>query len=224
MNPVLRKVLSQGPLLCRVRSCTQQLPVWGGVALTQERQYKGAPTEGIGRWKHLLPKEVQKKKYDKHQMQSIMAATSTAYGTLNVNVSGYDMTTVEHYAQYIHNLCIRLGVSVAESYALPTQSTEVMLMPEHGTKMHVDSILKTHRRVIQVLQAQVESSGDGVFSGAVWLLSSLKAKLCPILMDMLMKNQPEGVQLSVKEHTQADFQARFKSRPELEGLLAQISQ
>nr|XP_057923375.1 39S ribosomal protein L48, mitochondrial isoform X3 [Doryrhamphus excisus] len=205
MNPVLRKqVLSQGPLLCRVRSCTQQLPVWGGVALTQERQYKGAPTEGIGRWKHLLPKEVQKKKYDKHQMQSIMAATSTAYGTLNVNVSGYDMTTVEHYAQYIHNLCIRLGVSVAESYALPTQSTEVMLMPEHGTKMHVDSILKTHRRVIQ--------------------LSSLKAKLCPILMDMLMKNQPEGVQLSVKEHTQADFQARFKSRPELEGLLAQISQ
>lgn len=36
------------------------------------------------------------------------------------------------------------------SYALPTKSTEVMLMPEQGTKMYVDAILKTHERVIQV--------------------------------------------------------------------------
>ncbi|XP_061815045.1 large ribosomal subunit protein mL48 isoform X1 [Nerophis lumbriciformis] len=205
MNPVLRKqVLRQATLLCRVQTCTHQLPVWGGVACTQERQYKGASTEGIGRWKHLLPKEVQGKKYVKHQMQSITAATSTAYGTLNINVSGYDMTTVEHYSQYIHNLCIRLGISVAESYALPTQSTEVMLMQEHGTKLYVDSILKTHKRVIQ--------------------LSSLKASMCPIMMDVLLKNLPEGVQLTVREHTEADYQARFKSRPDLDCLLAQIRQ
>ncbi|TNN49884.1 39S ribosomal protein L48, mitochondrial [Liparis tanakae] len=58
-------------------------------------------------------------------------------------------------------------------YALPTKSTEVMLMPEQGTKMFVDAVLKTHWRVIQ--------------------------------------------------HTVADFQARFKGRPDLEGLIAQIS-
>lgn len=55
-----------------------------------------------------------KKKKDKHQMKQITAATQTAYGTLNVKVSGYDMTMVEHYSQYIHNLCNRLGVGVAE--------------------------------------------------------------------------------------------------------------
>ncbi|XP_051920015.1 39S ribosomal protein L48, mitochondrial isoform X1 [Hippocampus zosterae] len=204
MNPVLRKqVLSQALLLCRAPACSQ-LTAWGGVAQTQERRYRGSRTEGIGRWRHLLSREAPKKKKDKHQMQSITAPTSVAYGTLNVNVSGYDMTVVEHYAQYIHNLCNRLGISVAESYALPTQSTEVMLMQESGTKMYVDSLLKTHKRVIQ--------------------LSSLKATLCPVLMDVLVKNQPEGVNLSVKEHTEADFLARFKARPELEGLVAQIGQ
>ncbi|KAM7366467.1 hypothetical protein PAMP_015905 [Pampus punctatissimus] len=55
-------------------------------------------------------------------------------------------------------------------------------------------------------------------------LSSLNAALCPIFMDILLKNQPEGVQLSVKEHTEAVYQARFKARPELEGLISQMNQ
>ncbi|KAG8005992.1 39S ribosomal protein L48 [Nibea albiflora] len=143
-----------------------------------------------------------KKKKDRQQMKSIMAATETAYGTLNVKVSGFDMTMVEHYSQYIHNLCNRFGIKVAECYALPTKTTEVMLMQEQGTKMYVDSILKTHERVVQ--------------------LSSLNAALCPVFMEVVLKNQPEGVQLSVKEHTEADFHSRFKARPELEGLIAQM--
>lgn len=49
-------------------------------------------------------------------MKQITAATDTAYGTLNVKVSGYDMTVVEHYSQYIHNLCNRLGIKVAERW------------------------------------------------------------------------------------------------------------
>lgn len=47
-------------------------------------------------------------------MKPIIAATNTAYGTLNVKVSGYDMTLVEHYSQYIHNLCNRLKIKVSE--------------------------------------------------------------------------------------------------------------
>lgn len=47
-------------------------------------------------------------------MKQIKAATNTAYGVLNVSVSGYDMTLVEHYAQYIHNFCNRFSVSVEE--------------------------------------------------------------------------------------------------------------
>ncbi|TSM28197.1 39S ribosomal protein L48, mitochondrial [Bagarius yarrelli] len=168
-----------------------------------ERQYRSMPTHGIGRYKYLLPKGTLKKKKEKVQMKEIEAATDTEYGVLNVTVSGYDMTLVEHYAQYIHKLCSHLHIKVTESYALPTKSTEVMVMPEQGTKMYVDAILKTHERVVQV--------------------SKMKATLAPVLLEVLLKHQPEGVQLSLTEHTEAEYKARFKARPELEGLLAKIS-
>uniref|UniRef100_A0A3B3V524 Large ribosomal subunit protein mL48 n=1 Tax=Poecilia latipinna TaxID=48699 RepID=A0A3B3V524_9TELE len=174
-----------------------------GTAAINERQYRDMPTHGIGRWRHLLLKQPKKKK-DRNQQKELVSATDTAYGTLNVTVSGYDMTVVEHYSQYIHNFCNRLNIKVAESYALPTKSTEVLLMQEQGNKTYVDAVLKTHRRVVQ--------------------LSSLNASLCPVFMDVILKNQPEGVQLSVQEQTEADYQARFKARPELEGLVAQINQ
>ncbi|KAK1890379.1 39S ribosomal protein L48 mitochondrial [Dissostichus eleginoides] len=76
-------------------------------------------------------------------------------------------------------------------------------MQEQGTKMSVDSFLKTHNRVVQ--------------------LRSLSATLCPIFLEVLLKNPPEGVQLCVQEHTEVDYKARFKGRPELEGLKAKIS-
>lgn len=212
MNPVLRKlqvsvaqqalVLNQTFTSCRATPSIRH-PVWCTTS-ANERQYKSMPTHGIGRWRHLLVKQAPKKKRDRLQMKPIVSATNTAYGTLNVKLSGYDMTVVEHYSQYVHNLCNRLGIKVAESYALPTKTTEVLLIQEKGTKTYTDAFLKTHERVVQV--------------------SSLNAALCPVFMDVLLKNQPEGVQLSVKEHTEADYHARFKARPELEGLMAQINQ
>ncbi|XP_074518142.1 large ribosomal subunit protein mL48 [Halichoeres trimaculatus] len=191
-------VLNQALTLCRVSPCIQP-PVW---ACLNTRQYRSMPTHGIGRWRHLVAKEPLRKKKDKPQMKPILPATNTAYGTLNVILSGYDMTVVEHFSQYIHNLCNRLNIKVSDSYGLPTKNMEVMLMQEQGTKMYVEAVLKTHQRVVQ--------------------LSSLNASLSPVFMDVLLKNQPEGVQLSVKEHTEADFHNRFKARPELEGLLAQM--
>ncbi|KAF7229874.1 large ribosomal subunit protein mL48 [Nothobranchius furzeri] len=195
-------VLSQALTSCRVMPSIQH-PVCCTTSVNK-RLYRSRATHGIGRWKFLLPKEAPKKKRDKLQMKPIVMATNTTYGTLNVTVSGYDMTAVEHYSQYIHNLCNRLGVKVSESYALPTKTTEVMLVQDQGAKSYVEAVLKTHQRVIQ--------------------LSSLDATLCPVFMEVLLQNQPEGVQLAVKEHTEADFHARFKSRPELDGLIAQINQ
>ncbi|XP_058481391.1 39S ribosomal protein L48, mitochondrial [Solea solea] len=211
MNFVFRKlqasftqqafVFSQTLPVCRAAPSVQ-CPAWGA-AFVNERQHHSMPTHEIGRWKHLMKKRVQKKKKDRFQMKPIVAATDSAYGTLNVQVSGYDMTLVEHYTQYIHNLCNQLGINVGLCYALPTKTMEVMLMQEKGTKMYVDAVLKTHERVVQLI--------------------SLDTTLCPVLMDVVLKNQPEGVKLSVKEFTEADFKDRFKERPEMRELMSQIN-
>uniref|UniRef100_A0A3B1J692 Large ribosomal subunit protein mL48 n=1 Tax=Astyanax mexicanus TaxID=7994 RepID=A0A3B1J692_ASTMX len=195
------RALAQALSLIRAPLLKQQIPL--GFLFSADRQYKSMPTHGIGRYRFLLPKEQVKKKKEKPQVKAIKAATGTQYGVLNVVVSGYDMTLVEHYSQYVHNLCNRLDIKVEESYALPTKSMEVMVMPEQGTKMYVDVVLKTHERVVQI--------------------SEMKASLTSIFMEILLKNQPEGVQLSVKEHTEADYQCRFKARPEIDSLIAQMS-
>ncbi|KAJ1120339.1 hypothetical protein NDU88_008511 [Pleurodeles waltl] len=197
-------IVGQAAVLSR-SSAQKLLPLSpaGGDWPSGRRHYKSRPTHGIGRYKHLLIEEAPKKKKEKVQMKEISAGTDLEFGVLNILVSGYDMTLVEHYAQYVHCLCNRLNVKVEESYGLPTKSMEVMMMPEQGSKMYLDAVLTTHERIVQI--------------------SHLSPTLAPILLEVLQRNQPEGVKIEVKEHTEADYQMRFKARPELEGLMAQVT-
>ncbi|MGH0179331.1 UNVERIFIED_CONTAM: hypothetical protein FKN15_001715, partial [Acipenser sinensis] len=181
----------------------------GCVLQSSERQYRSMPTHGIGRYKYLLPKEVPKKKKEKLQVKAIKTGTDTEYGVLNVQVSGHDMTIVEHYSQYVHNLCNRLKIKVDESYALPTKCTEVMLLQEQGTKMFADAVLSTHERIVQLsglsstlapvfLEVLLRNQPEGV-QLSIKELSGLSSTLAPVFLEVLLRNQPEGVQLSIKE-------------------------
>ncbi|XP_035426269.1 39S ribosomal protein L48, mitochondrial isoform X1 [Cygnus atratus] len=175
----------------------------GGALVSCHRQYKSRPTHGIGKYKHLLPKEVPKRKKDKVQMKEINAGTEYEYGDVNIQMTSYDMCLVERFAQYVHKLCNQFSIRVSESYATPTKTNEVLFLEERGSKMQLDAVLTTHQRVIQV--------------------SGLSSTFAPILLEIVQSNQPEGVHLLVKEHTEADFKSRLKARPELEELLAQMS-
>ncbi|NWY59747.1 RM48 protein, partial [Chionis minor] len=94
--------------------------------------------------------QAPKKKKDKVQMKEINAGTEHEYGDVNIQMTSYDMCLVEHFAQYVHKLCNRLGVKVNESYAMPTKTNEVLYLEERGSKMQLDAVLTTHQRVVQV--------------------------------------------------------------------------
>uniref|UniRef100_A0A2K6C7X2 Mitochondrial ribosomal protein L48 n=1 Tax=Macaca nemestrina TaxID=9545 RepID=A0A2K6C7X2_MACNE len=51
----------------------------------------------------------------------------------------------------------------------------------------------------------------------------LHATFAEIFLEIIQSNLPEGVRLSVKEHTEEDFKGRFKARPELEELLTKLN-
>lgn len=84
-------------------------------------------------------------------------------------------------------------------------------MQEQGTKMFVDAVLKTHERVVQVRMFELPSASPEGGSDRpparltpflcplLVQLSSLEAAACPVLLDVLLQNQPEGVELSVSE-------------------------
>ncbi|XP_027515857.1 39S ribosomal protein L48, mitochondrial isoform X2 [Corapipo altera] len=174
----------------------------GAALLSCHRSYKSRPTHGIGRYKYLLPAETPKKKKDRVQMKEINPGTEFEYGDVNIQMTSYDMCLVEHFAQYVHRLCNRLSIKVNESYAMPTKTNEVLFLEEKGSKMQLDAVLTTHQRVVQI--------------------SGLSSTFAPILLEVIQSNQPEGVHLLIKQHTEADFKSRLKARPELEELLAQI--
>ncbi|XP_037377953.1 39S ribosomal protein L48, mitochondrial [Talpa occidentalis] len=175
----------------------------GGILLSTSRQYRSKPTHGIGRYKHLIKEQEPKKKRGKVEVRPINLGTDYEYGVLNVHLTAYDMALAESYAQYVHNLCNRLSIKVEESYAMPTKTMEVLRLPDQGNKMFLDSVLTTHERVIQI--------------------SGLSATFAEIFLEIIQNNLPEGVRLSVKEHTEEDFKGRFKARPELEELLAKLN-
>ncbi|XP_058543801.1 large ribosomal subunit protein mL48 isoform X5 [Neofelis nebulosa] len=199
------------------------IKIFGGILLSTSRHYKTKPTHGIGRYKHLVKAQEigpllswtdpgssdgresfqPKKKRGKVEVRPINLGTDYEYGVLNIHLTAYDMALAESYAQYVHNLCNHLSIKVEESYAMPTKTMEVLRLQDQGSKMFLDSVLTTHERVVQI--------------------SGLSATFAEIFLEIIQSNLPEGVRLSVKEHTEEDFKGRFKARPELEELLAKLN-
>ncbi|XP_056417174.1 39S ribosomal protein L48, mitochondrial isoform X2 [Hyla sarda] len=197
-GPLLRSTAA----LCRITGNSGLRSSDHGFRIEDRRSYKSQPTHGIGRYRFLLPPEVDQKKKGKLLKKEIKQGTEYEYGVVNFQVSGYNMLYVEHFTQYLHNFFNQMSIKVEESYAKPTKTKESLLLPDVGNKMFVDSVLTIHERVVQV--------------------SGLSATLAPIIVEVFTMNQPEGVNLLVKEHTEVDYLERFKARPDLENLRASM--
>ncbi|XP_066444440.1 large ribosomal subunit protein mL48 [Eleutherodactylus coqui] len=204
MLPVRGAPLLRGAaaLCSRITGHNGLLSGENGFRIEDRRSYKSQPTHGIGRYRFLLPPEMDDKMMKKAKLQKkeIKEGTEYEYGMLNFQVSGHNMLYVEHFTAYMHNFFNQMSVTVEESYAKPTKTIQVDLMADVGNKMFVDSVLTVHERVVQV--------------------SGLSATLAQIIIEVFTMNQPEGVTLLIKEHTEADYLDRFKARPDLDNLKA----
>uniref|UniRef100_A0A2K5KAI0 Small ribosomal subunit protein uS10 domain-containing protein n=1 Tax=Colobus angolensis palliatus TaxID=336983 RepID=A0A2K5KAI0_COLAP len=140
-----------------------------------------------------LIKAEEPKEKGKVEARLIHLGTDDEYGILTIHLTAYDMTLAESCAQYVHNLCNSVSIKVEESYVMPAKTIEVLWLQDQGSKMFLDSI------------------------------NGLRATFAEIFLEIIQSNLPEGVRLSVKEHTEEDFKGRFTARPELEELLAKLN-
>lgn len=126
----------------------------------------------------------------------------TVHEVLNVISYGYDCTSVEHYAQYVHNLAKNMSLKIFDSYALPSKTTLVHAIQAAGLKEKdkiKDYKLTTHQRVLQI--------------------QDLPSKKASLLLDLLQVNLPEGVSLRIEPHTQEHYKERFIRKEIPESLL-----
>ncbi|XP_068151475.1 large ribosomal subunit protein mL48 [Drosophila tropicalis] len=109
------------------------------------------------------------------------------YESLNVQIKGYDYPILESYQRFLHGLAEYLDLDVSDCYALPPQHTQVQRLRPNSTVIEAEYKLTTYERSLQ--------------------LSNVDAPVYPQFLRIAQAALPEGVQLSVHEHTD-DFEER----------------
>jgi len=123
---------------------------------------------------------------------------------LNVQMCGYDFTLLESYQSFVHNLCENMGVDVQECWATPSRSFDVKTYQEGGTVVKDTYSINMFERNVQI--------------------HSIRSIDLPMLIYLLRHTIPEGVRLSVHEHEEEHFEARFIPDPFIEGIKKEIAE
>ncbi|XP_078001173.1 large ribosomal subunit protein mL48-like [Glandiceps talaboti] len=140
-----------------------------------------------------LPWLLQQRTWCSADSDDALEGNEYLYPTLNMRVTGHDCTTVEHYAQQLHNLTKCLDVEVSDSYALPTKTVIVSTFQRPGEKRKpANYALKTFERVVQV--------------------NDLLATKSSILFEMMQYYMPQGLTVKVEEHTEEHQENRYVKR------------
>lgn len=123
---------------------------------------------------------------------------------LNVQLCGYDFTVLESYQSFVHRTCENMGVDVEECWATPCRSIDVKTYQEGGTIVKDTYSINMFERNVQI--------------------HSIRSIDLPMLLYLLRHTIPEGVRLSVHEHEEEHFEARFIPDPFIDGIKKEISE
>jgi len=117
----------------------------------------------------------------------------TVHNRLNIQVKGYDFDVLESYQSYIHNLAENIGIDVGDAWATPCTSFAAHTYAPQSTKVSSSFSMNLYERNVQIVDVQTTD--------------------LPVLIDALRKTLPEGVSLSVHEHQEEHYEARYIPDP-----------
>jgi len=126
------------------------------------------------------------------------------YPPLNIQISGYDFCILESFQSYVHNLAENMGINVEDAWITPAKSYKVSTYHEGGTRVKTDYSLNMYERNVQIV--------------------NLRSVDAPILIDTICAALPEGVRLSVHNHEQEHYEARFIPDPFINSVRQELNE
>jgi len=126
------------------------------------------------------------------------------YPPLNIQIRGYDYCILESFQSYVHNLAENMGINVEEAWITPAKSYKISTFHEGGTRVKTEYSLNMYERNVQVV--------------------NLRSVDAPILLDTIRAALPEGVRLSVHNHEQEHYEARFIPDPFINSVRQELSE
>jgi len=124
------------------------------------------------------------------------------YPPLNIQIKGYNFDILENFQAWIHKMSENMGVDVNSSWATPSRTLQLTTFQEGGVRPKDSFTVHVYERNVQV---------DG--------LRSIDA---PILIDLIRRALPEGVQFSMHEHTVEMDEERWIADPFIDQLRTEL--
>ncbi|XP_055606957.1 39S ribosomal protein L48, mitochondrial [Uranotaenia lowii] len=111
------------------------------------------------------------------------------YNTLNFTIKGYDYPILESYQRFVHNVADSMDLDVLDSWAQPPQKFNVQKFKPASAVIESDYKLTVYERNLQI--------------------GNLQAPLYPVLVRLLQGALPEGVTLTISEHSDQVDEGRY---------------
>ncbi|XP_058065263.1 large ribosomal subunit protein mL48 [Anopheles bellator] len=126
------------------------------------------------------------------------------YGTLNFTIKGYDYPILESFQRLMHNVADSMDLEIGDAYAHPPQKLTVQKFKPSSSVVDSEYQLTVYERTVQI--------------------DNVQAPLYPIFLRTLQAALPEGVTLSVTEHTSDHEEARYVPDRDLKDLKQQLDE
>uniref|UniRef100_A0A1A9ZIU1 Small ribosomal subunit protein uS10 domain-containing protein n=1 Tax=Glossina pallidipes TaxID=7398 RepID=A0A1A9ZIU1_GLOPL len=124
------------------------------------------------------------------------------FENLNVQLKGYDYPILESYQRYLHKVAEYLDIDVADCYALPPQHMTVQRLRPNSTAVDAEYRLTVYERNLH--------------------LEDVSAPIYPLFLRIAQAALPEGVELSIQEHTEECEERRYVPDRDLLDLKAEL--
>ena len=124
------------------------------------------------------------------------------YPPLNIQIKGYNFDVLESLQSYIHNLAENMGIDVETAWATPAKTFQMTTFIEGGTRPKDLYNVNLYERNVQVV--------------------GLRSVDAPVLIDTIRIALPEGVVLSVHEHTREMAEERWIADPFIDSLRTEL--
>ncbi|XP_030384617.1 39S ribosomal protein L48, mitochondrial [Scaptodrosophila lebanonensis] len=124
------------------------------------------------------------------------------FESLNVQIKGYDYPILESYQSFLHSVAEYLDIDVLDCYALPPQQTQVQRLRPNSAVVEAEYKLTTYERSLQ--------------------LNNVEAPVYPQFLRIAEAALPEGVKLTVQQHTDDCEERRYVPDRDLLDLKAEL--
>lgn len=126
------------------------------------------------------------------------------YPPLNIQLKGYNFDVLEQFQSWVHQTVENMGVDVSEAWATPAQTYSMSTYQEGGVRPKDTYKIHLYERNVQV--------------------TNLRSVDATILIDLIQRALPEGVEFSLHEHTVEAEERRWIADPFIDSLRKELSE